>query len=180
MSEPVVPPPPPKQSLTRVIVGWVARFVLFAIIFLAVSRWQQRDHVPDGTPAPSFSLRTLDGKQVSLEEFRGKPVLLHFWATWCGVCRQEFSMLNSLHESLGSDAVLLSVVADSDTPGLGAFASEQGIQYPVLLGNAGMLSAYKVGAFPTNYFIAPDGSIASSSVGMSTQWASRARLSCAR
>jgi thiol-disulfide isomerase/thioredoxin len=169
-----------KQSALRKTLGWLIRFAVFAFIYVAISSWQNSDHVPEGKAAPGFTLSSLDGQSVSLEQYRGKSVLLHFWATWCGVCRQEFSMLNRLQQSLGDDAVLLTVVADSDNPELDAFVREQDIHYPVLKATPKLLAGYKVKAYPTNYFIAPDGTIASSSVGMSTEWASRARLSCAR
>jgi len=123
----------------------------------------------------------LSGETVDLSALRGKRVLLHFWATWCGVCRREFSALESLQGGLDEDEVLLTVVADGeDTERLRAFVAEHGITYPVLLGNDDLVHAFGVGAFPTNFFIDASGHVAGSTVGMSTRWAMGARLGCAR
>jgi thiol-disulfide isomerase/thioredoxin len=160
--------------------SWLLRIVVFVGLFVAISQWQQADLVPHGEIAPDFKLRTLDGRQVQLADYRGKPVILHFWATWCGVCRQEFSMLNRLNDALEGNAVLLSVVADQGDPALADFVRDQGIRYPVLLGTRDVLKRYRIGAFPTNYFLDEAGNVTSRSVGLSTTWAMRTRLSCAR
>ncbi len=174
-------PPPPKAARGRQLLGWVLRIALFAGAFLAISSWQQSSLLPKGEPAPDFAVTELNGNPVSLSQFRGKPVLLHFWATWCGVCRQEFDALNSLYSDLEDSAVLLSVVADSeDVASLKQFVDTQGLQYPVLLASRKLLSEYKVGAFPTTYFINPAGEIVSRTVGMSTRWSMRARLACSK
>ena len=149
-------------------------------VFAAGSAWQTRDLSSDGA-APAFALKTLDGNVVRLEDLRGKTVLLHFWATWCGVCRYETSALNALHARLGGPEALLSVVADSENVDhVRRVIAERGIRYPVLLGTPDVLGRYRVSAFPTNHFVSPSGTIRSSSVGMSTRWSLAARMGCAR
>jgi len=67
-------------------------------------------------PAPDFTLRTLDGQKLRLGEQRGSVVLVNFWATWCGPCRQEMPHLNKLYEKYkASGFVLLGVNVDDDT-----------------------------------------------------------------
>ncbi|GMV14627.1 MAG: TlpA family protein disulfide reductase [Polyangiaceae bacterium] len=154
---------------------------LVAAVYFGVSAWQGRKLLGSASPAPAFSLRSLDGKQVALEDLRGKRVLLHFWATWCGVCRQEHGALNAVQAGLGPDEVLLSVVADSEDPEtVRRYAAEAGIRYPVLLADAKVVRDYRVGAFPTNYFVSKAGQITGHTVGMSTRFGMNARLGCAR
>jgi peroxiredoxin len=169
-----------KQRRSRYL-GWAAQAALLVAIVLVVSTWQTRRHLDDDTPAPQFALRSLDGSVVRLADLRGKRVLVHFWATWCGVCKLEPGALNAVQDHLGPDEVLLSVVANADdTEEIRRFVKEHEIRYPVLLADDAVLRAYRVGAFPTNYFIAPDGTISASSVGLTTRFALWARMSCAR
>lgn len=160
----------------------LVQLLLLVGVFLVVSRWQTRHHLPrKASPAPDFTLTDLEGNPVRLSDFRGKTVLLHFWATWCGVCRHEVGALNALAKSLGDDEVLLSVVANGrDRDAIARFVAERGVRYPVLLGNEAVLEAYRVTMFPTNYFLDREGRITSSTVGMSSRWSLKARMGCSR
>ncbi|MDQ2644242.1 MAG: TlpA family protein disulfide reductase [Myxococcota bacterium] len=138
-------------------------------VFLGVSAYQTRNHV-SRQPAPEFSLLDLAGNRVSLSAYRHKKVLLHFWATWCGVCRAELPSLRSLQRSLGPDEILLTIVEDSDdAEAVRRFAREHELEYPVLLGTDDVRRAYRVRSFPTNYYVNGDGSIRTSTVGLSTR-----------
>ncbi|HEX2736107.1 MAG TPA: TlpA disulfide reductase family protein [Polyangiaceae bacterium] len=170
-------PPPERRGRAW---SWATQIALVLLVYFGVTRWQQSGLLTRGVHAPDFTLRTPTGDQVSLDAYRGKTVLVHFWATWCGVCRQEFGMLNRVHDALGADSVLLSIVEDGDNPDLRRFIDEQGIRYPVLLGTSKLLRDYKVGAFPTNYFIDSSGNVQDHTVGLSTEWTTRARLGCTR
>jgi len=148
---------------------WLVQLGLAAGIFLGVSAYQTRDHVAR-QPAPDFTLVDLDGHRVSLSAHRHKKVLLHFWATWCGVCRAELPSLRSLQRSLAPDEVLLTIVEDSDdAEAVRSFVREHGLTYPVLLGTEGVRRAYRVRSFPTNYYVNGDGSVRTSTVGLSTR-----------
>ena len=161
--------------------GWAAQAALFVALVWAVSAWQTRKHLGSQAMAPDFTLRTLGGERVHLGDLRGKRVLVHFWATWCGVCKLEPSALNAVHDGLGPNEVLLSVVADSDDlPAVQRFVADKGVRYPVLLADDAVLQAYRVGAFPTNYFVAPDGRITASTVGLTTRFGLWARMALAR
>lgn len=134
-----------------------------------MSAYQTRDHVAR-QPAPDFTLADLAGNRVSLSAYRHKKVLLHFWATWCGVCRAELPSLRSLHSALDDDEVLITVVDDSDdVAAVRAFVREHELSYPVLLGTDQLRRAYRVRSFPTNYYVNGDGSVQSSTVGLSTR-----------
>lgn len=172
----------PGSTRRRGVVRNLLQVALVLGVLLAVGHWQTRNLLPRGEAiAPEFTLADLNGRRVRLSDFRGKTVLLHFWATWCGVCRQEVGALNALAESLGEDQVLLAVVADSDDPAaIEQFVREHSVRYPVLLGDDRVIDAYRVNMFPTNYFLDRDGRIAGTTVGMSTRWSLRARMGCAR
>jgi peroxiredoxin len=159
----------------------VAQVALLIAIFVAISLWQTRRHLGGRAPAPEFALQKLDGGEVRLSELRGKRVLVHFWATWCGVCKLEPGALNAVHAGLGPDEVLLSVVANpEDEAEVRAFVASHGIRYPVLFADGRVLRDYRVDAFPTNYFVRPDGTISSSTVGLTTRFGIQARMSWAR
>ena len=147
-------------------------------IWVAVSAYQTRRHVGgNGEPAPAFTLLDLSGRKVSLADYRHKKVVLHFFATWCGVCKAELPSVRAVHRGLDEDEVLLGIAADSDDPEvLRTFAREHGLEYPILLANDETLRAYAVNKFPTNYYLNGDGRVSSSSVGLSTLVGMKVRL----
>lgn len=161
--------------------SWLLQGGALLAVVIVVSTWQTRRHLASAEPAPGFALRSLGGETVRLSELRGKRVLLHFWATWCGVCKLETGALNAVHDGLGPDEVLLSVVADAeDIEHVRRAVNEHGIRYPVLLADDSVLTAYRVSSFPTNYFLSADGTVSSTSVGLTTRVALWARLAWAR
>jgi peroxiredoxin len=131
--------------------------------------------LPVGTAAPDFVLATATGERVKLSDFRGKTVLLEFFATWCPHCQAEAAHLQRLHAALpASDFAFLSVNADSeDAPSLYAFDRFFHVPWPTLLdpgtpagsyvraGGAGPVTrAYGVGLYPTFYIIDAKGRVA--------------------
>jgi len=178
-STPSVAPPKPNTSTRRAVGAWVVRILVFVGMFALISQWQQSGLIDSGDRAPDFEATSVAGESVRLSDFRGKPVILHFWATWCGVCQREFAMLKALHDSIADEAVLLTIVVD-DTPDLEQFVEQRGLDYPILRGSRALIEQYKVNAFPTNYFLDAEGIVRSRTVGMTTRLAAQTRLSCAR
>jgi peroxiredoxin len=157
------------RAVWKRLPAWTWQLTLFAGLFIAVSAYQTRHHLAR-QPAPDFRLRDLAGKSVSLSEYRGKKVLVHFFATWCGVCRAELPSVRGVAANLGPNEVLLAVVEDSDdVDAVRRFAREHELTYPILLGTRETLAAYRVTSFPTNYYVNGDGSIEASTVGLSTR-----------
>lgn len=152
--------------------------VLFGLIVVGIFAWKGRHLLPaDGRFAPQVALRTLDGERVKLDDFAGKRVALHFWATWCGTCSYEHGTLNAVHAGLGADEVLLSIVEDGDDQAkVRRVIAERGITYPVLTADRAALAAFKVDQFPTTYYLDRRGRVSGSDVGISTRWGIRWRL----
>ncbi|WP_342374794.1 redoxin domain-containing protein [Myxococcus stipitatus] len=150
-------------------VRWGVDLAFLALIFMAVAAWQTR-HLPgSGAPAPQFKLRTLTGETVSLESLRGKPVVLAFWAPWCGVCGAESSNISQLRKLAGDSAHVISVaLAYDDEAAVQRFAQEHAVDYPVLLGDDSVQQAWRVNMFPTVFFLSPEGTIERSVVGYTT------------
>jgi thiol-disulfide isomerase/thioredoxin len=127
---------------------------------------------PTGKTAPDFTLQTLDGKNVSLSSFRGKGVLLNFWATWCGPCKIEMPWFVELQKEYGSQGLQIVGVAmdDSSTQDIQNFVKEMGVNYPVLLGKEAVGQAYGgVDVLPTTFFIDRDGKIVAREFGLQSR-----------
>jgi peroxiredoxin len=174
---PVSAPVPSWRRRLRVVV----EIGLFLGVYFAMSTFQERHLLATDSFPPNFTLASLDGSQVSLDSLHGKRVVLHFWATWCGVCRQEFGTLNAIRRNLAPDEAIVTVVVDGeDRERIRDFVAKEHIQYPVLLGNEDVVSAFRVAAFPTNYFLSKAGRITGHTVGMSTRVSLAAHLALAR
>ena len=116
--------------------------------------------------AADFTLRNLDGQSVSLSSFRGKVVLVNFWATWCGPCRLEMPMLVSFAQA-HPDVPVLFVAADGSPEGLITYADREKMpRRRVLRMNAATKASWPVSTLPTTVVIAPDGSIRTAHAGI--------------
>jgi peroxiredoxin len=159
-----------QRARQRWWVRWGVDLAVAALLFMVVMAWQTR-HLPGaGTPAPDFQLRTLSGEQVRLSELRGKPVVLAFWAPWCGVCKAESSTLSALRRTVGDRAHVLTVaVAYEDEAAVRRFVRDQEADYPVLLGNDSLTQAFRVNSFPTTFVLSSEGRIEQATVGYTTR-----------
>jgi thiol-disulfide isomerase/thioredoxin len=125
---------------------------------------------PGQRPAfPAVTLRTLDGSgSVAVADFRGRPVLLTFWASWCGPCRVELPELEKLyHELLGEGFVLLTVNVDTLPAVADRFLAQLGVSVPVYRMDQRDLVALDINGLPTNILIDREGKTAMVSTGYS-------------
>lgn len=122
-----------------------------------------------GAPAPDFELASLDGRKVKLSDYRGKAVVLNFWATWCSPCKVEMPWFVDLQKKYGNEGLVVLGIAmdDSDNAKIAQFASEMGVNYPVLLGTDKVSDQYgNVQFLPTTFYIDREGRIIGKGTGL--------------
>jgi cytochrome c biogenesis protein CcmG/thiol:disulfide interchange protein DsbE len=120
-----------------------------------------------GGPAPAFKLQDLAGREVSLEDLRGKPVVVDFWATWCEPCEFQIPILNEVYEKYRDRVEIVGVAVDVDgREVVEPFAKKREIAYRVLLGDEDLALRYGARGFPSLYVIGRDGNITLSHVGL--------------
>ncbi len=115
-----------------------------------------------GHPAPDFTLKTLSGETVRLSDFKGRPVLVNFWASWCGPCRAEFPDFQRAYVDNADRLVIIGVNhTTADQPDVAAdFVREMGVTFPIVLDETGeTVKTYRVLGLPTTVFIDRNGII---------------------
>jgi thiol-disulfide isomerase/thioredoxin len=121
--------------------------------------------------APNFTLQTLDGQEVTLSKLKGKVILLDFWATWCGPCRESIPHLIQLyktHQKDGLEVVGMNVEkGEIDT--VRRFVKSIDIPYPITLSPDDVQRSYKVSGLPTTIFIDKQGRIREKVVGFTSE-----------
>ncbi len=131
-----------------------AILVIFAASSLASSSLE-------GQLAPDFVLKSASGENLRLSEYRGDVVMINFWATWCGPCRQEMPLLDELYgryQRVGFN--LLGINIDDDSRRAMKMVQELGVSFPVLFDENKAVSAlYKVDAMPVTILVDRDGRV---------------------
>lgn len=162
---PDAPAPPERplwKRLLRSAAEWAGMLLLAAVALVVVGRLRAPD-LPD--QAPDFDLVTLDGQQVQLSALRGKPVVLNFWATWCGPCRIEIPSFTSFAQD-NPDVVVLGLATDGTEAELKVAARSLGIGYPVLRADPATVQAYGVSTLPTTVVIDAEGRVHTAHTGI--------------
>ncbi|NIS83002.1 MAG: redoxin domain-containing protein [Anaerolineales bacterium] len=124
-----------------------------------------------GALAPDFTLFDLQGEEVSLSDFHGQPVLINFWATWCGPCRLEMPAIQSRYERYKDDGlVVLAVDFDEPAGDVESFRDELGLTFPLLLDpGAKVQKLYRNRSYPSSFFVDADGVIQVQHIGVMTE-----------
>jgi peroxiredoxin len=154
------------------ILVFVAAVIAFMLRSLDIARRMHggpNRQQASGSPAPDFSLLALDGKTTRLSDFRGKAVLLNFWATWCGPCKIEMPWLVDLQKQYGTQGLQVVGVAmdDASKEDIAKFATDMGVNYPILIGKEAVGDEYGgVPALPETFVIARDGKIVDKIIGI--------------
>jgi peroxiredoxin len=124
--------------------------------------------LPKYGPAPTWKLQDVNGKEVTSDEFKGKVVVLDFWATWCPPCRAEIPGYTELMTKYGADGlVIVGVSMDEGGPEVvKPFMEKMKINYPVLMANEGIAAAFGgMDAIPTTFIIDRSGEVRDKKVG---------------
>jgi thiol-disulfide isomerase/thioredoxin len=123
--------------------------------------------VRDPDPAPDLKAKDVNGKELSLEAYKGKVVLLNFWATWCGPCRAEIPSLIRIQEAYRDRLQIIGMDVDDDEERLRAFVQDQGINYPVAMTSVPVRLAYGgIAGLPTLFVINQESKVVQKHVGL--------------
>ena len=122
-----------------------------AILAFALPAWAGGG----GVQAPAFTLQSVDGRQVSLAQFKGDVVMINFWASWCGPCRQEMPLLDSIYKQYKDMGfTLLGVNVEPDSQSADAWLKKTPVSYPILYDPKSQVSQlYQVQAMPTTVIV---------------------------
>ncbi|MFZ2323483.1 MAG: TlpA disulfide reductase family protein [Ignavibacteriaceae bacterium] len=123
----------------------------------------------EGDKAPNFALKSVDGKTVKLSDYKGKIVIIDFWATWCPPCRRGIPDLISIQKEFKKDVVVIGVSLDAektikDVPG---FIKDYGINYPIVYGDDKITIDYGgIRSIPTSFVVDKKGNVVDSHIGL--------------
>ncbi len=159
---------------------WIVVIAAVSVMLVAAPYLTHRDRTSNDTKlgelkgkrAPEFSLESLDGKTVRLADFRGKAVLLNFWATWCQPCKIEMPWFEQLQKQYGPEGLQVVGIAmdDASKEDIARFAKDVGVNYPILLGKESVGDAYGgVQFLPSTFFIDRDGKVVDRIFGLKSR-----------
>ena len=144
-------------------------FVLFAAMLAAAALAGCSTPAKPTSSVPQFSLTSLEGKTVAMKDLANKVVIIDFWATWCGPCREEIPHLNQLYSELKSKGLeIVGISMDSDgTDGVKDFVREFRMQYPVVMGDEKLAESFGgIIGLPTTLIIDRSGQVAKKYIGL--------------
>jgi thiol-disulfide isomerase/thioredoxin len=125
-----------------------------------------RGELSIGSQAPDFELAPLAGHPLRLKDFRGRPVLINFWATWCIPCVTEMPLIQSAYQESQGEFTVLAVNADEPASDVQDFLGKMDLSFEILLDPGGKVqSLYRLRGYPTSYFVDKDGIIRAVQIG---------------
>lgn len=175
----------PKKQIQWGKIFWYAFLVIIIILFI-VNNTRKDDspgfQYPPGTkkylheqsstnelpPAFDFNLKSIDGKEIKLSDFKGKVVVLDFWATWCAPCRKGIPDLIDIQKNYGKDVQVIGITVDENPMQVvPPFVKEFKINYPILIGTDEVYQKYgNINAIPTMFIIDRKGRIVNKHIGL--------------
>jgi peroxiredoxin len=151
----------------------VIRVLLLLLLLVAgtVFSAQPLTLVPGNVPAPGFTLPDTNGRLHRLDDYRGMPVIINFWTTWCPPCREEIPSMNRAWEVLEQEGIaMLAINVGEDEDTIFIFSADYPADFPILMDQTGtVIEQWPVKGLPTTYVVAPDGTLAYRAIG-SREW----------
>jgi peroxiredoxin len=129
-----------------------------------------KEKKPSSALAPDFTLKTIDDQEITLSQLKGKVVLLDFWATWCGPCRESIPHLVHLYKTYRENGFeIIGISLDKGDPqAVRNFAKSMDIPYPIVIAPENVIRNYKVTKIPTSFLIDKEGRIRESTIGFNS------------
>lgn len=123
---------------------------------------------------PGYKMKTLAGKRISLKDYRGSPLLLNFWATWCAPCRKEFPIIKEIENKFGKDGLVVLAINVDDTRTISAvksFVSAHSLNFTIPLDpNRKLLNNFRGSALPLTVLIDASGNVVRIYTGFLGMW----------
>ena len=161
---------------------WRNRWLRAGAVAVLLCAWpacvqhEEEDEIPSaGNPSLSFVLKDMNGNDVNLADFKGRPVLINFWATWCPPCKAEIPWFIEFADKYRDKKLAVIGISVDDSPeDIRTFAEEYKVNYPMLvgLGHDDLRQAYDASAIiPVSWLIKPDGTVFAKAAGIhSKDW----------
>ena len=120
-----------------------------------------------GTEVPDFELSTLGGSSLALNSIRGKPLVINFWTTWCGPCKEEMPLLEAYAQKYTGKLVVMGINSAENEETVQPYIDDMEISFPILLDKAGIVSdRYFVKNFPYTFFVDENGILRGQHIGL--------------
>lgn len=156
----------------RPIRRWIGNLILILVVVIAIQWWQARP-LASG-PAPDLKAKLVSGEPIDLNQYRGKTVLVHFWADWCPVCRAEQGNIQAIARDFPVVTVAMQSGSDS---AIREYMAQQALDFATIADPRAEISgAWGVQAVPTSFVVDPEGVIRFTAVGYTTEPGLRARM----
>ncbi|HEY4930327.1 MAG TPA: TlpA disulfide reductase family protein [Terriglobales bacterium] len=149
------------MSSKRILIYGIVVLCLLGVYLAGRRTAQKPKPSASGNLAPDFTVTDIDGRKLSLADYKGKVVLLDFWATWCGPCRTEIPRFVEMQNKYGTDGFqVIGVSMDDDAKPVREFAQQYKLNYPVAVGDDRLAERYGgVLGLPVNFIIDREGRI---------------------
>ena len=161
-----------KQLVKKRWVKITLEVLFFILLYLALRAYMQRDTISG--PAPLVQAMTIQQQNFDLATSQPKPILVHFWATWCGICKLEQDSIQALSQDYNVITIAMQSGSDQEVQ---AYLDEHQLSFKVINDVEGdYVSAYGVRGVPASFIVNSENKITSSEVGYTTGWGLRFRM----
>jgi peroxiredoxin len=162
-----------RSRASLIILGGLAIGVGIGFVALLGLEYYSNTNNPNpaiNSAAPDFLLQNIIGDEVRLSQYRGSPVLINFWATWCQPCQIEMEHIQNRYYQYNPDMVVLGVNFNEPLSSVQEFIEEQHLTFDVVLDNGGRIQElYQIRGYPTTYFVDSEGIIRVIHIGFMTE-----------